>query len=223
MATSSLYNLQQEIFGYRSGKDCRGYVRSSGQCTSAVLKGRVRWEFLVFCLSLFSFLNVFVVSFFSRLLACFSLNSWACLGWVWALVPASFCTSPPMPIFWCPYSRLLWDSAAVRLCSGTSLAEARGKDSEQLVAQALDYLFFVCLFVGPLFLFAGVWLWCFLLASVQVTWPLEFLKPCTSECRIAGCHEEEEGCYNVSIWWFAGAALLLLEPRFCLVVCMIIF
>ena len=55
VATRSLYNLQQEVFGYRSGKDCRGYVHSSGQCTYAVLKGRVRWESLVFCLSLFSF------------------------------------------------------------------------------------------------------------------------------------------------------------------------
>ena len=50
LATRSLYNLQQEIFAYRSGKDCRGYVHSSGLCTYDVLKGRVRWEFLVFCL-----------------------------------------------------------------------------------------------------------------------------------------------------------------------------
>ena len=55
VVTRSLHNLQQEIFGCRSGKDCRGYVHSSGQCTYAVLKGRVRWEFLVFCLNLFSF------------------------------------------------------------------------------------------------------------------------------------------------------------------------
>ena len=44
LATGSLCNLQQEIFAYRSGKDCRGYVHSSGLCTYAVLKGRVRWE-----------------------------------------------------------------------------------------------------------------------------------------------------------------------------------
>ena len=42
LATRSLCNLQQEIFAYRSGKDCRGYVHSSGLCTYAVLKGRVR-------------------------------------------------------------------------------------------------------------------------------------------------------------------------------------
>ena len=72
LATRSLCNLQQEIFAYRPGKDCRGYVRSSGLCTYAVLKSRVRWEFLVFCLSAFSVLNVFVVSFVSSsLLACF--------------------------------------------------------------------------------------------------------------------------------------------------------
>ena len=64
VATRSLYNLQQAIFGYRSGKDGRGYVHSSSQCTYAFLKGRVRWEFLFF-LNLVSFLNVFVVcSFF---------------------------------------------------------------------------------------------------------------------------------------------------------------
>ena len=33
------------------------------------------------------------------------------------------------------------------------LAEARGKDSELLVAEAWDYKFFACLFVGPLFMF----------------------------------------------------------------------
>ena len=48
VATRSLYNLQQAIFGSRSGKDGRGYVHSSGQCTYAFLTGRVRWEFLFF-------------------------------------------------------------------------------------------------------------------------------------------------------------------------------
>ena len=50
VATRSLYNPQQEISAYRAAKDGRGYVHSSGQCTYAVLKGRVRWELLVFCL-----------------------------------------------------------------------------------------------------------------------------------------------------------------------------
>ena len=53
VATRSLYSLQQEISGYRSGKDGRGYVHSSGECTYAVLKSRVRWELLVFCLVVF--------------------------------------------------------------------------------------------------------------------------------------------------------------------------
>ena len=37
----------------QGAKDGRGYVHSSGQCTYAVLKGRVRWELLVFCLIFF--------------------------------------------------------------------------------------------------------------------------------------------------------------------------
>ena len=53
VATRSLYNLQQEISAYRAAKYGRGYVHSSGQCTYAVLKGRVRWELLVFCLIFF--------------------------------------------------------------------------------------------------------------------------------------------------------------------------
>ena len=53
VATRSLYNPQQEISAYRAAKDGRGYVHSSGQCTYAVLKGRVRWELLVFCLIFF--------------------------------------------------------------------------------------------------------------------------------------------------------------------------
>ena len=62
VATRSLCNLQQEISAYRAAKDGRGYVHSSGLFTYAVLKGRVRWELLVFCL-IFSFLYVFVVYF----------------------------------------------------------------------------------------------------------------------------------------------------------------
>ena len=53
VATRSLYNLQQEISAYRAAKDGRGYVHSSGLCTYAVLKGRVRWELFVFCLIFF--------------------------------------------------------------------------------------------------------------------------------------------------------------------------
>ena len=53
VATRSLCNLQQEISAYRAAKDGRGYVHSSGLCTYAVLKGRVRWELLVFCLIFF--------------------------------------------------------------------------------------------------------------------------------------------------------------------------
>ena len=73
LATRSLCNLQQEIFAYRFGKDCRGYVHSSGLCTYAVLKGRVRWEFLIFlseCFFIFECVCGLLLSF-SSLLACF--------------------------------------------------------------------------------------------------------------------------------------------------------
>ena len=88
VATRSLYNLQQEISAYRAAKDGRGYVHSSGQCTYAVLKGRVRWELLVFCL-IFSFLYVFVVYFCFFFFAGYVFfNSGTCLGWrtIWAVV-----------------------------------------------------------------------------------------------------------------------------------------
>ena len=68
VATRSMCNLQTEIFCYRSGKDGRGWVHSSGECTYAVIKGRVRWEFLGFCLRFCSCLNVFVFYFFLELL-----------------------------------------------------------------------------------------------------------------------------------------------------------
>ena len=67
VATRSLYNPQQEISAYRAAKDGRGYVHSSGQCTYAVLKGRVRWELLVFCLIFFNFCMCLWFTFFSLL------------------------------------------------------------------------------------------------------------------------------------------------------------
>ena len=74
VATRSLCNLQQEISAYRAAKDGRGYVHSSGLCTYAVLKGRVRWELLVFCLIFFIFVCVCgLLLFFSSLLVMFFL------------------------------------------------------------------------------------------------------------------------------------------------------
>ena len=116
VATRSLYNLQQEISAYRAAKDGRGYVHSSGQCTYAVLKGRVRWELLVFCLIFFHVCMCLWFTFVFFLLCWFCFfNSWTCLGWssIWAVVdllasgngsaywpgcpvPVSCCTSPPM-------------------------------------------------------------------------------------------------------------------------------
>ena len=103
------------------------------------------------------------------------------------------------------------------------LAEARGKDSEQLAAQAWDYYFFL-IFCWPFFIIAGVWLWCFLLASWQVTWPLEFLKaaPLSAESKAAMKRRRD------AMMWASGDLLVLLcclvpEPWFCLVVCMSIF
>ena len=46
VCTKALVQLQKEISGYRAGKDGRGYVHSSGECTYAVLKSRLRWELL---------------------------------------------------------------------------------------------------------------------------------------------------------------------------------
>ena len=85
VATRSLYNLQQEISAYRAAKDGRGYVHSSGQCTYAVLKGRVLavtcflFDFFHFCMCLwFSFVFFFFAGYFFLL----------CLGWssIWAVV-----------------------------------------------------------------------------------------------------------------------------------------
>ena len=94
-----------------------GLERTAEACAALASAHMLFWRAgcsgsLVFCLSLFSFLNVFVVYLFF-LFACmfFFLNSWACLGWssIWPLVdlhasgsgpgcavPASFCTSPSM-------------------------------------------------------------------------------------------------------------------------------
>jgi len=44
--TRSAMNLQKELTQYRSGNYGRGYVHSSGECTYAVLKSRIRWELL---------------------------------------------------------------------------------------------------------------------------------------------------------------------------------
>jgi hypothetical protein len=86
VATRSLYNLQQEISAYRAAKDGRGYVHSSGQCTYAVLKGRVRWQLLVFCLIFSIFVCVCgLLLFFFFFAGYFFL---LCLGWssIWAVV-----------------------------------------------------------------------------------------------------------------------------------------
>ena len=71
VATRALCSLQQEISGYRAGKDGRGYVHSSGECTYAVLKSRVRWELLVFCSVVFL---IFAYVFY--LFLCFFLLGW---------------------------------------------------------------------------------------------------------------------------------------------------
>ena len=84
LCTRSVVNLQKEVTLYRSGKDGRGYVHSSGECTYAVLKSRVRWELLGckgsgLCMGLHWFLvgsSWIIMGLFSVFL--FYMDSWAC-------------------------------------------------------------------------------------------------------------------------------------------------
>ena len=101
VCTRSVMNLQKEVTLYRSGKDGRGYVHSSGECTYAVLKSRVRWELLGckgsgLCMGLHWFLvgsSWIIMGLFSVFL--FYMDSWACWGWrpFWVLVALHFCGS----------------------------------------------------------------------------------------------------------------------------------
>ena len=81
-------------------------------------------------------------------------------------------------------------------------AEANGKDSDQVISQAWDYSL-AAMFC--FFLFAHGFFNCFpaggLASGVS--------EATASECSNQSCDEEGEGGHDVSIWWSAGAALLV--------------
>jgi hypothetical protein len=72
------------------------------------------------------------------------------------------------------------------------LAEANGKDSDQLISQAWDYSLaaMLCVFFCLLTVF--------LIASLQVVWPLEFLKPPPLSAETKAVMKG--GGHDVSIW-----------------------